>query len=241
MSINYTYDLYLKAVLVGDAGVGKTCLWHRILHGEFSEQYVVTICADIQPKDFQIDDRYVRLTLMDTAGQEKYRYISDLYFKDKDIVILTFDLSSSSSFDSLCKDWIYEIANYCDPKKSRLLILGNKLDIGQKSLQTSEIISRLESIDRCKLYNLENDPNFQAKVNDKEHETDHFGYLYAEISAKTGQNVNSSMEKIISIVANERLKNKSKARAETDFGNSQIFIDGVEVKPKESQSSKRCC
>lgn len=233
--------MYLKAVLVGDAGVGKTCLWHRILHGEYSDQYVVTICADIQPKDFQVDGRYVRVTLMDTAGQEKYRYISDLYFKDKDIVILTFDLTSGASFDSLCKDWIYEAANYCDPKKTRLLILGNKLDVGTRALQRSEIVSRLESIDRCKLHNIEVNADFQTIVNDKDQRTDNFGYIYAEISAKTGQNVNSSIEKMVAIIASERLKNRGKANVEADFGNSQIFIDGVEVKPKANQSSKRCC
>ena len=177
---------------------------------------------------------------MDTAGQEKYRHMSDLYYKDKEIVILTFDLTKRLTFDSICNDWIYEISNFCDPKKTRLLILGNKADSDGRVIQSYEAINRLESIERCKLVNLEKFSEYQTTTNENDVTNERFGYIYAEISAKTGENVVESLETIIRLIANERLKNKGKSKLESDFGNSLIIIDGKEVKPNET-NSKKCC
>ncbi len=124
-----SYDFFIKTILVGDPGVGKTSVINRIIDDEFQDIYSATIGLDLKSKQIKKDNRVIKLDLWDTAGQEKFRSISSIHYKGADIIMCIFDLQNRTSFDSLVNDWLDEIAIYCSAKRTKILILGNKCDM----------------------------------------------------------------------------------------------------------------
>jgi len=70
----------------------------------------------------------MRLDIWDTSGQEKYRSLTPMYFRDADAAILFFDLSNSKSFDDLKFYWMRQVEEY-GPGNIQVVIVGNKLDL----------------------------------------------------------------------------------------------------------------
>ena len=112
-------------VLVGDSGVGKSCLLLRFADDTFSESYISTIGVDFRFKTLTVDGKIVKLQIWDTAGQERFRTITSAYYRGADGVMLVFDKTSRDSFDHI-PDWLDEINKYSD--SSSRVIVGNKQD-----------------------------------------------------------------------------------------------------------------
>ncbi|OMJ95261.1 hypothetical protein SteCoe_1477 [Stentor coeruleus] len=112
-------------VLVGDSGVGKSCLLLRFADDTFSESYISTIGVDFRFKTLTVDGKIVKLQIWDTAGQERFRTITSAYYRGADGVMLVFDKTSRDSFDHI-PDWLDEINKYSD--SSSKVIIGNKQD-----------------------------------------------------------------------------------------------------------------
>ena len=235
-----SYDLFIKAVMIGDTGVGKTSLWNRILKNNCSERYIVTICADIQTKYFNIDGHQIKLSLMDTAGQERYRFMGNLYYKEKDIVIVVFDLTKPETFEAVCRDWILEIVNHCDPRQTKLLILGNKSDDFSPKLSPMQIRNGLAKVDRCQMVDLEAQPEFTSTRSESFLPSNTLGYIYSEVSAQTGANVAESVDKMIRLIALPKLQKRQKAKHERDFGSTKLVISGKDLSFTNDQP-KKCC
>ncbi|KAJ1452212.1 P-loop containing nucleoside triphosphate hydrolase protein [Pelagophyceae sp. CCMP2097] len=70
------YDLHLKLLMLGDTGVGKTCLLLRYAFDSFSPTFITTIGIDFKIKEVEIDGLRVKLQIWDTAGQERFRTIT---------------------------------------------------------------------------------------------------------------------------------------------------------------------
>ena len=115
-------------VLVGDSGVGKSCLLLRFADDTFSESYISTIGVDFRFKTLTVDGKIVKLQIWDTAGQERFRTITSAYYRGADGVMLVFDKTSRDSFDHI-PDWLDEINKYSDT--SSRIIVGNKQDSGE--------------------------------------------------------------------------------------------------------------
>ena len=117
----------LKIILVGDSSVGKTSLVNRFMGFEFQENYSCTINADFKIKSLTIDQSTgAELTVWDTCGQEKFRSITKLYFKDAHGVILVYDVNNENSFKGL-NIWLNEIKNNCKVDVSIILVGKSKL------------------------------------------------------------------------------------------------------------------
>jgi len=112
-------------VLVGDSGVGKSCLLLRFADDTFSESYISTIGVDFRFKTLTVDGKIIKLQIWDTAGQERFRTITSAYYRGADGVMLVFDKTSRDSFDHI-PDWLDEINKYSETS-SRVLV-GNKED-----------------------------------------------------------------------------------------------------------------
>ena len=123
-------DLKLKIILVGDSSVGKSSILLKYDSNTFLDIYNATIGMDFIYKDVQVDGIKIKLQVMDTAGQEKYRSMIPSYFKGVDGIFLVFDLSQRSSFDSL-DNWIKIIGNYFTITPNNLILLGNKSDLSE--------------------------------------------------------------------------------------------------------------
>ncbi|XP_016431322.1 ras-related protein Rab-43 [Sinocyclocheilus rhinocerous] len=122
-----SYDLVFKIVLVGDVGVGKTCVVQRFKTGIFIEKQGNTIGVDFTMKTLEIHGKRVKLQIWDTAGQERFRTITQSYYRSANGAIITYDITKRASFMSVPK-WMEDVKKYGGSNIVPLLI-GNKSDL----------------------------------------------------------------------------------------------------------------
>ncbi|KAG1962672.1 ras-related protein Rab-43 [Pimephales promelas] len=121
------YDLVFKIVLVGDVGVGKTCVVQRFKSGLFMEKQGNTIGVDFTMKTLDIQGKRVKLQIWDTAGQERFRTITQSYYRSANGAIITYDITNRGSFMSV-PQWMEDVKKYGGSNIVPLLI-GNKSDL----------------------------------------------------------------------------------------------------------------
>lgn len=117
----------IKIVVMGDVAVGKTSLVTRMVHNTFEENQVTTIGASFLAKIVKMQGEEIKLNIWDTAGQEKYRSMVPLYYKNADAAILVFDLTSNESLHQL-EMWVKDLKEQGPPNVA-LMIAANKQDI----------------------------------------------------------------------------------------------------------------
>ncbi|XP_053410355.1 ras-related protein Rab-26 isoform X4 [Nycticebus coucang] len=103
------YDVAFKVMLVGDSGVGKTCLLVRFKDGAFlAGTFISTVGIDFRNKVLDVDGVKVKLQIWDTAGQERFRSVTHAYYRDAHALLLLYDVTSKSSFDNIQVDSAHE-------------------------------------------------------------------------------------------------------------------------------------
>uniref|UniRef100_A0A673XGS3 small monomeric GTPase n=1 Tax=Salmo trutta TaxID=8032 RepID=A0A673XGS3_SALTR len=129
------YDIAFKVMLVGDSGVGKTCLLVRFKDGAFlAGSFISTVGIDFRNKVLNIDRLKVKLQIWDTAGQERFRSVTHAYYRDANALLLLYDVTNRTSFDNI-KAWLTEIHDYAQ-QDVVLMLLGNK-EFGVPYMETS--------------------------------------------------------------------------------------------------------
>ncbi|KAK1161409.1 ras-related protein Rab-43-like [Huso huso] len=121
------FDFLFKIVLIGDAGVGKTCVVQRFKSGIFVERQGSTIGVDFTMKTMDIQGKRVKLQIWDTAGQERFRTITQSYYRSANGAIIAYDISKKGTFASVPR-WIEDVKKYAGSNIVQLLI-GNKSDL----------------------------------------------------------------------------------------------------------------
>ncbi|KAJ1667572.1 Ras- protein Rab-7A [Coemansia sp. RSA 1813] len=126
---------YIKAIILGDSGVGKTSLMHQYVRGTFTTQYRATIGADFMKKDVDLGDgRVAEVACWDTAGQERFQSLGVAFYRGADCCILCFDVTSMRSFENLQSwrdEFLLQVAPR-DPENFPFVVVGNKIDIDGK-------------------------------------------------------------------------------------------------------------
>ena len=122
-----------KLVFIGDPGVGKTCIISRFLKGTFDAEQITTVGASYASKTIKISETNESLTLdvWDTAGQEKYRSLTRIFFQGAKLAILVYDITRKDSFENLKNVWLKELKDHAD-KNVVLGVAGNKSDLYEK-------------------------------------------------------------------------------------------------------------
>lgn len=162
------YEHLFKVILIGDWGVGKSNIILRITQDAFDPDSRTTIGVEFSQKVVDINNRKTIIQIWDTAGQDRYKAITSAYYRAAVGAILVYDISKRTSFESL-NTWVNEI--YTNTAESiTVMLLGNKLD-----LTSERIISTEEGQSFAKRYN----------------------FLFAEVSALSGQNVQESFDKMV--------------------------------------------
>ena len=123
----------IKLVLVGNSGVGKTCISQRYMNDSFTQQEGSTVGASYFQKILDIDGKTVRLDIWDTAGQEKYRAMGKMFYKEAYIVLFIYDITDQESFDDLKNVWYDELSK-AGEKHVVLAVVGNKCDMFLKEV-----------------------------------------------------------------------------------------------------------
>ena len=159
----------LKVVLLGEAGTGKTCLISRFTGGLFNPDTMSSLSAQFITKTIQINDKPLKFDIWDTAGQEKYRSLAKIFYKDAKAICLCYDITSKKSFEEL-KDYWYEQQTKLNADGNPIFaVVGNKIDLFD-SQQVKD----------------EEGKAFAKKIN----------AIFQETSAKTSVGVNELFEKI---------------------------------------------
>merc|ERR1711981_738989 len=101
------YDYLFKLLLIGDSGVGKSCLLLRFADDTYAESYISTIGVDFKIRTIQLEGKTIKLQIWDTAGQERFRTISSCY-RGAHGIIVVYDITDGDSFANV-KQWLEEI------------------------------------------------------------------------------------------------------------------------------------
>lgn len=238
-SSSTAFDYLFKIVLVGDTGVGKSCLLMRFADDEFNDRMTATIGVDFRIRSMQVGGKNTKLQIWDSAGQERFRALTASYYRGAHAVAVVFDLSCYDSIDTVRNTWLDEIDMHCG-RDVRKILIGNKSDLVAKRQVTDE------------------HANTVAKANNM---------LYVETSAKTSHNVYEAFESIVtdivkhddhhaSIIAGtpsavRRRKRGTKRDDDKgsddvdDVGSDDVSIVRISdvIQPMENQRrpKKRCC
>lgn len=121
----------LKVVILGDGGVGKSCLMNRFVSNHFDEHSFHTIGVEFLNKDIEINGEAYTLQIWDTAGQERFKTLRTPFYRGSDICLLTYAIDDRTSFRNLAL-WRSEFLYYADVQEGSLfpfIVVGNKVSI----------------------------------------------------------------------------------------------------------------
>ena len=197
-----------KLIFLGDQSVGKSCILNRFMNDTFTEEYQATIGLDFQSKNVQIDNQDIHLLLYDTAGQEKFRALIPMYTRDANIILLVYDVTSKDSFLHL-SDWLKDLTNV---KKEDVIfaVVGNKIDL---------------------------DDRREVNSNEGENYAKEHDFIFAEVSAKTGDGFSESFYKNLF----EKIRNKFRPGGQQQTSEVNNIKFNIENEAKKNETKKGCC
>jgi len=169
------FDILFKLLLIGDSGVGKSCILVRFVDNTFEEDQVCTIGVDFKVKMMEVQDKKINLTIWDTAGQEKFRSLTSSYYRGTNGIILVYDVTNRESFDNI-EMWIGEVNMYTSNITPVKLLVGNKIDKEDRE------VSREEGENLAK----------------------EKGMVFIETSAKTKVGIQQAFEEIVQKIIDEK-------------------------------------
>ncbi|KAH0787288.1 small GTP-binding protein [Histomonas meleagridis] len=169
--IGRKFDYSLKVVVVGDSGVGKTCLLIRFVRDIFDEESQPTLGVEFMTKIVQTDHHRIQLQLWDTAGQELFRSVTRGYYRGSAGALLVFDLTNRDSFENIGR-WLQDIKDVARSDVVTLL-LGNKSD-----LAADRKVSKVEAESFASLHHMQ----------------------YFETSAKTGDQIQQAIDACVAVI-----------------------------------------
>lgn len=119
----------IKIVLLGDPAVGKSSIVQRFCSDKFEDKYKTTIGGAYLQKEVKLKNGdTLKLHIWDTGGQEKFRSLAGLYYKDAVAAILVYDLTNPETLDSL-DYWVNELNQNVDNNNFMISVAGNKNDL----------------------------------------------------------------------------------------------------------------
>ncbi len=123
----------IKVVLLGESGVGKTSIISQFTKGLFNQDIMSTNGATFstKKKEFKEQNKILSFEIWDTAGQEKYRSLAKMFFKDAAVTLLVYDITNKDSFIEI-KDYWMDLVKENGPEQVIMYIVGNKYDLSEK-------------------------------------------------------------------------------------------------------------
>ena len=167
MDSNQPYDHLVKILLIGESGVGKTCILQRFCKGDFLVNHLTTIAIDFKMKVIEVDKTKLKMQIWDTAGQERFDTLTASFFKSAQGIMICYSITDENSFQSVQK-WIKQIQNLA-PRDVKVMMLGNKADLEKDRLVDKEL-----GVELAKTFNID----------------------FLEVSAFTNENIELAFHKL---------------------------------------------
>ena len=203
--------LNYKIILVGDSGVGKTCILMRAVNNRYTDAYQATIGFEFLLLYFQVNDVKIKLQIWDTCGQEIYRSLIQGFFRNTTATVLVYSKTNRSSFDNLGM-WIKDIKNNTE-QDMPIFLVGNKCDEVNRNI----VVTKEEGEEYSKQYNLK---------------------YFNETSAKSGININEVFEEVAKVVYKDHyLKRKPRKQMDKMTLEKKEDKDNKDFK----KPKKKCC
>ena len=130
----------IKICLLGTVAVGKTSIASRFCKNIFNESYVNTIGGAYQQQTVLLENNVkMKLHVWDTSGDERFKSMTNLYYRDAQVAILTYDVTNADSFQDL-NYWLEQLNDKVNSDNMLLFLAGNKCDVdnSMKRIQTNQ-------------------------------------------------------------------------------------------------------
>lgn len=214
-SIKKNYKVLFKIILIGDSGIGKTSIINRYINNYFADKYLCTIGVDFMMKTININNNLIKLQIWDTAGMERYRNITTSYYRGANAAIIAFDLTDHKSFENVSY-WLNLYYSYCNQAIAKcLILLGNKSDLNSERTVDKQEIDELLNTNKS--------------------------IIYYEVSAKTGDMIDTVFNKIADKIYTEITDDKNNDIYDIRPTDSYRSINIVEFKDYINNKKKKKC
>ena len=120
----------VKVVLIGEAGVGKTSIISRFTKDIFDKDQISSSSAQFISKEIKVNNQSINLDIWDTAGQEKYRSLARMFYKESQVIVFVYEIINKKSFDALKNYWYKEALN--NSTAQFYFVVGNKSDLYER-------------------------------------------------------------------------------------------------------------
>ena len=192
------YDLNFKIIVIGNIGVGKSCLSLKATKGIFLEEYISTIGFEFYCFNVKVDDKIIKLQIWDTCGQEAYRSLIKNFYRNASLAIIVYSVEDSQSFFDI-DIWLKQVKTY-GASSCKIFLIGNKIDTNDRKVSTEQGI-------KCK--------------------NDFFFDCFMETSAKDGINTKELFVNCASILYEEN-RNLMEQISEDNMKNNDSINLGID-------------
>lgn len=131
-----TYDYLFKLLLIGDSGVGKTCVLFRFSEDAFNATFISTIGIDFKIRTIELDGKKIKLQIWDTAGQERFHTITTQYYRQAMGIVLVYDVTNEKTFNNIT-NWLRNIEENAKEDVEKIIV-GNKTDLESQRRVSTE-------------------------------------------------------------------------------------------------------
>jgi small GTP-binding protein len=131
-----SFDLSFKIIIVGDSGVGKSCLSIKASRNYFEDFYSPTVGFEFLTFNVKVEDQNIKLQIWDTCGQEVYRSLISSFYRSASLAIIVYSIDNEESYINIEK-WLNDIKTQSNPDV-KIFLIGNKADLEDKRQVTKE-------------------------------------------------------------------------------------------------------
>ena len=207
------YDLSFKMIVIGDAGVGKSCLTAKASKGIFEETYSATVGFEFLVFNVKLNDKVIKLQIWDTCGQELYRSLISSFYRNASLAMMVYAIDNMESFNHI-ETWLKEVKLQSNPD-IKIFLIGNKSDLEENRKVTTEA---------AKTFKEENGIHY-----------------FSEASAKNGVNAKEVFIEAAKLLYGEHLKYKERKFDKNQSDNEKVPMPVKVTKNKNNRKKGGCC
>ena len=207
------YDISFKIIVIGDSGVGKSCLTTQAVRNNFEEFYTATVGFEFLTFNMRINNNVLKLQIWDTCGQEVYKSLISNFYRNSSLALILYAINNRDSFQH-AETWLNDLKNQANPNV-RVFLVGNKSDLENERVVTKE----------------------EGEKFKEEKKLDRF----IETSAKTGENARSALLEAAKLLYKDYLKAKQNLASGEQPSDDNNKGDKLQRKAEGNKTKKGCC